>query len=311
MRHEETSRRQRHWDLRAAGNFIGGGSGSALIMVTALWALLPASNHAVARVPLLAGMGLVAAGLTLVWFEIGKPWRALNVFFHPQTSWMTREGMVAGPLLLAAAAAAWLGNPWALLPAALLAGAFLYCQARMLRASKAIPAWSHPRTVWLIVGTALAEGSGLFVLLGNAGSRSMIALALACALAREILRESYRRGLVQVGAPAQTLAWFTHPATRGLQAVRFVAAALLLLALVGAAGPFSALVAAVGGGLSALGGLGLKVILVTRAAFSRGVRVPFTPTRGAAGRGLLPGSGVHDGVKPRMDRDTQRHRLGR
>ena len=64
-------------------------------------------------------------------------WRAINVLFHPRTSWMTREALLA-PLLLGCAAAAVL---WpALRPlAALLALAFLYCRgARILQAARGI-----------------------------------------------------------------------------------------------------------------------------------------------------------------------------
>ncbi|MCC7100296.1 MAG: dimethyl sulfoxide reductase anchor subunit [Rubrivivax sp.] len=280
MRQNETARRQRHWDLRAAGNFIGGGSGTGLLIAAALWTLLPAAAPGVPLWPVLVGMGFVMMGLSLVWLEIGKPWRAFNVFFHPQTSWMTREGFIAAPLLAAAAAAAWFQSRPLLLLAAVLAAGFLYCQARILKASKAIPAWSHPRTVPLIVATALAEGSGLLLLLGAAGSRTMVAVALVAAIARELARTHYKSGLVQAGAPEGTLAWFGHPATRVLQGTRLIAALLLLAAVFGAAGTLSPLLAALGGGLSAIGGFGLKIILVTRAAFTRGLRIPFTPSRG-------------------------------
>ncbi|HNT39778.1 MAG TPA: hypothetical protein PKO45_11750 [Rubrivivax sp.] len=296
MRQNETARRQRNWDLRAAGNFIGGGSGTALIIAAALWTLLPDAAPGVPWLPVLAGMGFVMLGLSLVWLEIGKPWRAFNVFFHPQTSWMTREGFVAAPLLAAAAAAAWFQSRPLLWLAALLAAGFLYCQARILKASKAIPAWSHPRTVPLIIATALAEGSGLVLLLGAAGVRSMVALALLAAIAREALREHYRRGLVQAGAPEGTLAWFTHPATHVLQVTRAIAALLLLAALLGAGGTLWPLLAALGGALSALGGWGLKVILVTRAAFTRGLRIPFTPARGRGPTAaVLPLGGARQG----------------
>ncbi|MCC7151084.1 MAG: hypothetical protein IT501_03720, partial [Rubrivivax sp.] len=244
------------------------------------WALLPGGGHAVAVLPLLAGMAFVMAGLGLVWLEIGKPWRAFNVFFHPQTSWMTREGFIATPLLLACAAAAWLRSVPLLLLAALLAAGFLYCQARILLASKAIPAWSHPRTLALLISTAWAEGSGLLLVLGASGSGPLVALALAATLARELARERYRRALVAAGAPEGTLAWFTHRQTRVLQALRITAALLMLVALAGVAGEHSALLAAIGGALAAIGGWGLKAILVTRAAFTRGARIPFTPARG-------------------------------
>jgi phenylacetyl-CoA:acceptor oxidoreductase subunit 2 len=52
-----------------------------------------------------------------------------------------------------------------LLPAAAIAaGAFLYCQARILRAAKGIPAWRTPWVVPLIVISGLAEGGALLLL---------------------------------------------------------------------------------------------------------------------------------------------------
>jgi hypothetical protein len=46
-----------------------------------------------------------------------------------------------------------------------MAGAFLYCQARILRAAKGIPAWRTPWVVPLIVLSGLAEGGALLLLL--------------------------------------------------------------------------------------------------------------------------------------------------
>jgi len=67
-----------------------GGTGCGLILMTAA-ASYPASPPLALALQALAFIGL---GLFLVWLEIGRPWRALHVFFHPQTSWMTREGSV-------------------------------------------------------------------------------------------------------------------------------------------------------------------------------------------------------------------------
>jgi phenylacetyl-CoA:acceptor oxidoreductase subunit 2 len=53
--------------------------------------------------------------------------------------------------------------------AAIAAAAFLYCQARILRASKGIPAWRAPLVVPLILLSGLAEGGALLLLVqGNA-----------------------------------------------------------------------------------------------------------------------------------------------
>lgn len=278
MRQSNTARRQGHWDMRAAGNFICGGTGTGLVLAAAVAAAMP-GDHAVPVVAVVVGTLFVIAGLSLVWLEIGKPWRALNVFFHPQTSWMTREAILAGPLVVCCAAAAWTGAPALLVPAALLAAGFVYCQARMLRASRAIPAWSHPRTVALILATAAAEGTGAFVVLGG-GSTAMLALALLATLAREAAYEAWRRGLVETGAPAGTLEWFERPQARALRVLRIAAALLMLAALVGVGAPASPLLAAAGGAIAAFTGWALKAILITRMAFMRGARIARAPARG-------------------------------
>lgn len=269
MKQTNTAYRQRYWDLRAAGNFIAGGTGTGLVFVSALAFVTGQSM----LLPLLLGLALVGLGLSLVWLEIGKPWRAFNVFFHPQTSWMTREGMLAAPLFATGLAAA-LGLDPGFAIAAVLAAGFLYCQARMLRASRAIPAWSHPRIVPLILLTGLAEGAGAYLVLGEP-MRPFIALALAAAIAREIVCDMYRRGLIAAAAPEGTLAWFRRPEERALQALRIAAIVLLALGLTG-----NTLGETIGGALATVTGWGFKAILITRAAYTRGLRIPRTPTRG-------------------------------
>jgi phenylacetyl-CoA:acceptor oxidoreductase subunit 2 len=291
------ARRQAHWDLRAAGNFIGGGTGCGLVLACALAVLLGAP---LPRLALALGAVCIAAGLTLVWLEIGKPWRALHVFFHPQTSWMTREGILAGPLLAACALAWWFGQPWWLVLAAPLAAGFLYSQARILRAARAIPAWSNPSLVPLIIATGLAEGLGAFVALSalaawagdTAGAASLplvlVALAaLAAGAAREALRGRYRRALQTARAPQATLAWFGRAEVRVLQALRVASIALLAVGLalglaLGLSGPgrWALGALALGGLLAVAGGWGFKVVLITRAAYTRGAAIPHTPTRG-------------------------------
>ncbi len=279
MRQSQLARRQGQWDLRAAGNFIGGGTGTGLVVAAAVAAALPGA-HVVLAVPVIVGMLFVMAGLSLVWLEIGKPWRALNVFFHPQTSWMTREAILAGPLVVCCAAAAWTGEPALLAPSALLAAGFVYCQARMLRASRAIPAWSHPRTVPLILATAAAEGTGLFLVLGGSNSTAMLTLALLATLTREAAHEALRRGLVESNPPAGTLEWFERPLARALRALRIAAAVLMLAALVGFVPAASPLLAAAGGAIAALTGWALKAILITRMGYMRGARIARAPARG-------------------------------
>jgi len=270
MRQITTAKRQGFWDLRAAGNFIGGGTGTGLLLVSAAAAL---AGHDV-TIPMLAGIAFVMAGLSLVWLEIGKPWRALNVFFHPQTSWMTREGILAGPLVLCTLGFIVIGHPALLAAIMVLAAGFLYCQARILKASRGIPAWKQKEIVPFIIATGLAEGAGAYLVLGEI-STVWVAFALAAAIAREAAWWTYRQGLHSSKAPMGTLECLDSPTARALRAAQLVGLALILIALA-----TSLPLAVQGGILAATSGWGLKALLVTKAAFTRGHRITHTPVRG-------------------------------
>ena len=225
---------QRHWDARAAANFILGGAGSGLLVFSPL---LEGS------LPVLAALALVAAGLAAVWLEIGRKLRAVNVFFNPFTSWMTRESFAA--LLLFALG---IGYPPLAAPVALV---FLYCQARILHASKGIPAWRAPEVVPLIVFTGLAEGAGL---------------ALWFSTSDVLL------GLFAAALIARLVAWLRHPLAPHKSLAWWSTAAALALAL-----PAPALAGAV----ALAAGAWLKFALVTRASFNQGYSLPHLPVRGA------------------------------
>jgi phenylacetyl-CoA:acceptor oxidoreductase subunit 2 len=268
MKQVVQARLQRYWDIRAAMNFCFGGSGSGLILAAALGIAVGAPSI----LAIAAGLALIGAGLFCVWLEIGRPWRAINVFFHPRTSWMTREAMLAPPLA-AAGAAALVFDIRLVFLAALFAAGFLYCQARMLHAARGIPAWCQKETVPLIVSTGLAEGTGLFLAIGGASSAMVIA-ALAAAILRECVHVLYRRGLVRTKAPAGTLAWFASRQEKLMTAVRLASLILLALAMAG----WNTVL--IGGILAAATGWALKIMLITRAAFTRGHAIPHTPARG-------------------------------
>ncbi len=289
MSQTATSRRQRSWDLRAAGNFIGGGSGAGLIAIAAAAAV----SGAPFRLALALGLGGVAAGLSLVWLEIGKPWRAFNVFFHARTSWMTREGMVAIVLIPVGAIACLTGNVPAALFAALLAAGFLFCQARILRAARGIPAWRQEQIVTLILATGLAEGSGIFLIAGASATRWLV-IALFAALLREAAWLSYRAGLAATPQAARSLAVFATAPARLARVAQLAGLAAITVALgivVAAHGVPSGVavpLAWIGGALAALSGWGMKALLITRAGFTRAVILPAVPTRGKGGGHARP-----------------------
>ena len=66
---------QSNWDFRAALNFIFGGTGAGLLVI------VPFSGLAgdALRAEIVLGMALIGVGLISVWFEIGRPLRAINV----------------------------------------------------------------------------------------------------------------------------------------------------------------------------------------------------------------------------------------
>lgn len=269
---------QRSWDARAAGNFIGGGAGAGLLVFAALsgWRGGPAAAL------WLTGMALVSGGLLLVWLEIGRPARALNVFLNPQTSWMSRESFAAVVLLLFALLAVLGVAAYTGLVAA-LALAFVYCQARILRAAKGIVAWREPLTTPLVLLTGLTEGGGLFCLfaavLGNARPMGLVAFAAVLAARTLLARSWFNRVQAQWGERSpRALQAMTGPLWHwgGLLPLAIVLAAWL------APMRESWLPAlwALAGALAAAAGVWFKFHLVTRAAFNQGFSLAQLPVRG-------------------------------
>ncbi|MFQ5624271.1 MAG: 4Fe-4S dicluster domain-containing protein, partial [Paracoccaceae bacterium] len=169
---------QKCWDWRAAANFIFGGAGSGLFAASALGA--PAGLTMLP--PMLIALALVGLGLTCVWLEIGRPWRFINVYFHPRRSWMTREAIAALPFFATGLLTVFTGSSALGAAAAFFALVFLYCQARIVQASKGIPAWRHRLTIPLMVITGLSEGLGLYALFAvftESGLPALRVLALA------------------------------------------------------------------------------------------------------------------------------------
>lgn len=280
---------QTNWDWRAAGNFIGGGTGTGLLF----FATLAAGSVDAYRVQALIALALTGIGLTCVWAEIGRPFRALNVFRHPQTSWMTREALVAPPLFIAALAAVWLGGGAPAGIAALLGVVFLYCQARILHASKGIPAWREPKIIPLIIATGFTEGAGLATLLAaflpGASPRWLAGVLLGALILRRLSWNMYLKALEEKGAPKKAL-----DVLRSFGA-RFEMIGQLMPEMLIVAGIFydSALpwLAVLAGAVAAVSGWLLKFTIVARAAYNQGFALPVLPVRGQgeAKPGVKPG----------------------
>jgi len=275
--HGPSPAQQTSWDARAAANFICGGAGAGLIAFTALARV---DGEALTLLTL-AGLGLVAAGLLCVWHEIGRPLRALHVFFHPRTSWMSREAFVATLLFPAglAAAARVPGFAWV---AGVLALTFAVCQGRMLQSARGIPAWRQPLVAPLLVVTALVEGGGLLLVASPwiRASQALLASFAGLVLLRVIVWLAYRGALGATLAPRALAA--LDAAGRALQlAGTFVPLLLVLLVAAGwSDGTAASAALALAGIAAAASGGYMKHALIMRAGFTQGFALAHLPVRG-------------------------------
>lgn len=271
---------QTSWDWRAAGNFIGGGAGAGLLVVSALFVAPNASLVSAANGMLLLSLALIGLGLLCVWLEIGRPLRALNVFINPRTSWMSREAFVA--LLLFPSGLLALFNVGGLIwVSGALALLFLYCQSRMLPATKGIPAWRSRQLIPLMFSTGLCEGCGVFLLLGQwHGAVTNVVLGLFALLlvARLVLWLNYRKAVDASMAPRARAA--LNQAGRMLLVSGTIAPLLLAASAVVTHGTTQALLLALAGAGAAFSGANFKFTLVTRASFNQGFALVKLPVRG-------------------------------
>jgi phenylacetyl-CoA:acceptor oxidoreductase 26-kDa subunit len=281
---------QRNWGRQAAANFCGGGAGAGLLLFTAL-----AAYHDsvwIYRTGPLA-LVLIGTGLTCVWLEIGRPWRFLNVFRRAGSSWMTREALAASALFPLAFVAVALRLKELTLIAALIGMAFLYCQARMLQASKGIPVWREPAIIPLILSTGITEGLSLFVLIAAvfpACPRWAVPALMVVLVARLIAWQTYRSRLIApAAAPRRSVAVLNRMNSPLRIAGHLLPLGLLAIALV--VPPPGQSLAAVAAILSLAAGWYLKYALVCRASYNQGFAIAHAPARspGYSRAGAKPG----------------------
>jgi phenylacetyl-CoA:acceptor oxidoreductase 26-kDa subunit len=283
---------QKSWDWRAAGNFIGGGSGSGLMIIGAVLALASDSNFTLVLIATL----LIVMGLGTVWLEIGRPWRFLNVYRNPFTSWMSRESYLGTALVPLALTAFWIQSDTLLIFSGLLACLYLYSQARILKAARSITAWRVNQIVPLVITTGLTEGAGVLLiawifiadLKASIGLMDLFTISWVLLVVRFLTWIDYKVVLAR-NVPKQTKRliqqshspyfWFGH-----------VLPAILMFVVLLTNSQVNALVLLTGLCLT-LSGWAIKFMIVTWAAVNQGYAIPHSPARGAGepGPGVKPG----------------------
>jgi phenylacetyl-CoA:acceptor oxidoreductase subunit 2 len=281
---------QPYWDSRAAGNFIFGGAGAGLL---AFAALCPPFSHRTFTFGAAGGLALIGAGLGCVFLELGRPMRALNVFLRPQTSWMSREAIAASFLFPCALVQVALGSMILGLVTGLVAILFLYCQARLLKAARGIPAFRESAIVPLIFTTGLVEGGALLVLIesaiGSAAALLIVLIAVGLA-ARFLVWRAYRSKLSAPGAaPKGAVAALSKINAPLVLAGHLLPLVLITIAL--SAPPIARLCASAGAVLALGAGSFLKFAIITRASYAQGFAIPHSPARthGYGRTGAKPG----------------------
>lgn len=271
-------RQQRNWDWRAAANFIAGGAGGGLL----LWSALASPDLTTARAAILLGLVLIGSGLTCVWFEIGRPWRALNVYRHIQTSWMTREAVVALFVFAAGGWAVLLPHAFTLALAGALGLAFLYSQARILAANKGIPAWRNPASIPLMVATGLVEGCGFLMCVvgvsAAAFNSGLLLIFIALVALRAWFWTKYLATLATEGAPDGAMSVLNGIRTPFVVLGHLAPVLVAVASLAGMLGQGA--LHFIAGTLAVAGGWLLKYTLVRKAAFTQGLALMHLPRRG-------------------------------
>jgi phenylacetyl-CoA:acceptor oxidoreductase 26-kDa subunit len=275
-------RQQANWDWRAAGNFVLGGTGAGLMAMVASAVVYGAPYPPDA---VFVALAFVGAGLFLVLLEIGRPMRFLNVFRHPQTSWMSREA-IAAVLFFGAGVVGWLFALEPMVVAAAVFGLiFLLCQAKMLQASRGIPTWREGAIVPLVAATGLVEGAGLLVLLSivtiGAVQYWLASTLLDLLVLRTIVVLFYAWRLRGPSSP--------NVVKPGLRRVVWLVAGLggivPVMLLLAPPELQQASLLPIAAALALATGWGLKYIIVCQLGAMQGFAIKHTPARGGAAPG--------------------------
>jgi len=275
---------QTFWDYRAAANFALGGLATGLTIIAWFAFVLGELDAITLGVVNMTAAAIMAVGLFFVFLKLGRKLRFLYVLLRPQSSWMTRETYCVALFYPAVAAGLIWQHPALYALSAAAAAGFLICQARILHASKGIPAWRAPLVPWMMIFSGLFEGLGLYsVFIFPVDSFTLfpgwipiVAICLA---------------LINIGL------WLAYQATgktRGIQPLSLSRIGVLLPLVVGGGlllpvglfvlAPFVPVCGLLAGILAVAGGVVWKFALVTWICHQQGFALAKVPQRGSGSK---------------------------
>jgi phenylacetyl-CoA:acceptor oxidoreductase subunit 1 len=274
---------QTYWDWRAAMNFIMGGIGAGLTAFAGLYFYLFENNGIILQSSLSIGVFFICCGLFFVWLKIGRKLRALYVLFRPQTSWMSREVYAVSSLFLLIGISFIYELPALGTLIFLFAVLFLYCQTKILQASKGISSWRQKEIPILLLAIGLYEGLALFSLIVYFGDKlvfydmSVSLLVILGATNTFILARYSRKVSSKVNPSSRKI---LSKAIPKLQVLGFIIPSVIL-AIYMMLEIFTSLPYLLGLVLIIINCVYFKFILIVKAGHQQGFILPKLPQRGS------------------------------
>jgi phenylacetyl-CoA:acceptor oxidoreductase 27-kDa subunit len=274
------------WGWPALVNFSVGGAGAGLCV----WSVLLGLE---AWWPLL-GASLILLGFMTLTLEAGRPLRAVYALANLRRSWMSREALAGGLVVLSAGAGFAFSHVSWLVLAAIAAGVFLVCQGGILYASRGIAAWCVSWIVPWFFASGMVVGGGLLLALRPSiilepGASWVLPALIGCVLAEGLLWWLYTSESTRSGTREALRNLRKHPVTYlSLFGFRLIPA--LLLAAVWADSwiavslPLFPAMGAVAGAALVLGGMVQKFQVITTAGKLRPITLRLPVSRPKAKR---------------------------
>ena len=218
-----------------------------------------------------------------MWLKIGRKLRALYVLFRPQTSWMSREVYAVSSLFLLIGISFIYELPTLGTLIFLFAVFFLYCQTKILQASKGISSWRQKEIPILLLAMGLYEGLALFSLIVYFADKlvfynmSVSLLVLLGATNTFILARYSRKVSSKVNPSSRKILTKAIPK---LQVLGFIIPSVIL-AIYMMLEIFTALPYLLGLVLIIVNCIYFKFILIVKAGHQQGFILPKLPQRGS------------------------------